>query len=139
MTRRSASLILVPVLTAAALLTVGCSPGSGTTSSTPTASPKATLTNQQIAPLFMQCLIDHKITIWDRAQGNMNLAHYAALEGWYKNGRVTANHAFYVQMENFEGTVPISPDFKPEHPVGDWIDNASATGAWPKVCAPLPK
>ena len=37
-----------------------------------------------------------------------------------------------------EGTYPIGADFKPQMTVTEWIDQATSTGTWPKVCGSLP-
>lgn len=148
MTRRFPGLLAASMFTAVMLPATACSSNGGSPSSTSTtsspaqsatASQSATLSPQQILPLFFQCLTEHNIPIWDKDQGNTNLASIGEKEGWYVNGRVVANNALYSDAESLEGFYPISPDFKPEQTIATWIDNAASTGTWPKVCGPLPK
>jgi hypothetical protein len=144
--RRFTGLFAASMVPALMLLASGCSSNSTSpegTSTTSSAAPSATtsgaaLTAQQVMPLFLQCLTDHHITIWDKAQGNTNLASIGEKQGWYKNGRVLANQALYTDADALEGFYPISPDFKPQQMIGDWVDNAVSNGTWPKVCTPLP-
>jgi hypothetical protein len=89
-------------------------------------------------PLFLQCLTEHNIPIWDKAEGNVSVASVGKNQGWYENGRVVANSAFYSNADALEGFYPISPDFKPEQTIADWVDNAVSNRTWPKVCTPLP-
>ena len=144
MARRLTGVLAASMFPAVMLLATACSSGggssSGTTpaSSSPSASQTGTLTQQQVMPLFLQCLTDHNITIWDKAQGNTNLASIGKVQGWYKNGRVLANQALYNDADALEGFFPVSPDFKPEQMIADWVDNAVSNRTWPKVCAPLP-
>lgn len=144
MARRFTGLLAASTFPAVMLLATACTSGGGSPSSTPatstsaSASQAAALTQQQVMPLFLQCLTEHNITIWDKAQGNTNLASIGKAEGWYKNGRVLANQALYTDVDALEGFYPISPDFKPEQTIADWVDNAVSNGTWPKVCAPLP-
>lgn len=86
----------------------------------------------------MQCLLDHKVTTQDRAEGNISLSSTGTKEGWYRNGRVIANQAFYAGFDSLEGIVPVGPGFKPEQDIAAWLDSASATGTWPKACGPFP-
>ena len=143
MARRFTGLLAASTFPAVMLLATACTSGGGSPSSTPatstsaSASQAAALTQQQVTPLFLQCLTEHNITIWDKAQGNTNLASIGKAEGWYKNGRVLANQALYTDVAALEGFYPISPDFKPEQTIADWVDNAVSNGTWPKVCAPL--
>jgi hypothetical protein len=90
-------------------------------------------------PLFLQCLIDHNVPIWDRAEGDTSAASLGTKGGWYVNGRVVATDAFYRIADSLEGFYPVSPDFKPEQTIAEWVDNAVSNGTWPKVCAPLPR
>lgn len=137
--RRLTRLFAAPATLAAVLLAVACSPGSGTTASTPADSPSREPTLQQLAPLFMQCLLDRKVTIWDRAEGDINMVLTGTREGWYRNGRVVANQAFYADFDSIEGTTPVSPAFKPEQDIASWLGHAAATGTWPKTCGPFPR
>jgi hypothetical protein len=132
------------------LLATGCTSSGGSPSGTSTtaspassapsatASVSATLSPQQVIPLFLQCLAEHNVPIWDKAQGDVNVASVGKNQGWYENGRVVANNALYSNADALEGFYPISPDFKPEQTIATWVDNAASDGAWPKVCAPLP-
>ena len=149
MARRFTGLLAASMFPAVMLLATACTSGGGSPSSTSSpasSAPSATvsdgvtrnLTQQQVVPLFLQCLTDHNITIWDKAQGNTNLATVGKAQGWYKNGRVLANQALYTDVDGLEGFYPISPDFKPEQTIADWVDNAVSNRTWPKVCAPLP-
>lgn len=141
MTRRFPGLLAASMFTAVMLLATACGSNGGSpnsTSTTSSATPGTTLTVQQIIPLFMQCLADHNIPIWDKAQGDMNVVSLGKTEGWYVNGRVVANNALHTYFEDLEGTYPISPDFQPEQTIGTWVDNAAATRAWPTVCGSLP-
>lgn len=146
MAQRFTGLLAASMVPALMLLASACSSNSSSpegTSTTSSAAQSATasgaaLTAQQVMPLFLQCLTDHHITIWDKAQGNTNLASIGEKQGWYKNGRVLANQALYTDADALEGFYPISPDFKPQQMIGDWVDNAVSKGTWPKVCAPLP-
>lgn len=152
MARRFTGLLAASMVPAVMLLASACASTSSspqdtstTTSAAPSASASqsatvsgAALTAQQVMPLFLQCLTDHHITIWDKAQGNTNLASIGKAQGWYKNGRVLANQALYTDADALEGFYPISPDFKPEQMIGDWVDNAVSSRTWPKVCGPLP-
>jgi hypothetical protein len=116
-----------------------CTSGGGTfTIASATASHDASLSLQQVTPLFLQCLIEHDVTIWDRAQGDTSLKPLAEKAGWYVNGHVVANQTFWLNLDSLEGFYPISPDFKPDQMIADWIDNAALHGTWPKVCTPLP-
>jgi hypothetical protein len=123
----------------------GGSPNGTSTTSSPassassaTASKSAALTAQQIIPLFLQCLVEHNVTIWDKAQGDTNLVSLGKKEGWYVNGRVAANNPLYSYAGVLEGFYPISSSFKPEQTIATWVDNAASDGTWPKVCTPLP-
>jgi hypothetical protein len=148
--RRFTGLLAVSMVPAVMLLATACGSNSSSTQSTSaTSSPSASasqsatasgaaLTPQQVIPLFLACLVEHNVTIWDKAQGNTNLESLGRTEGWYENGRVVANQALYTDADALEGFYPISPDFKPDQTIGTWVDDAAATGTWPKVCAPLP-
>jgi hypothetical protein len=89
-------------------------------------------------PLLLECLAEHNVPIWDKAQGNVSVASLGKTEGWYENGHVVANNALYSDADALEGFYPISSDFKPEQTIATWVDNAASGGTWPKVCAPLP-
>lgn len=152
MARRLTGLLAVSMVPTVMLLATACGSNSNSTQSTSATSAAATgasvsqsatasgaaLTAAQVIPLFLQCLAEHNVTIWDKAQGNTNLVSLAKQEGWYENGRVVANQALYTDADALEGFYPISPDFKPDQTIGSWVDNAAATRTWPKVCAPLP-
>lgn len=147
MARRFTGLLAVSMVPAVMLLATACGSSSTSTQSTSTtsstgpsalASQSAALTAQQVIPLFLQCLAEHNVTIWDKAQGNRNLVSLGKKEGWYENGRVVANQALYTDADALEGFYPISPDFKPEQTIATWVDNAASDGTWPKVCTPLP-
>jgi hypothetical protein len=145
--RRFTSLLAASMFSAVMLLATACSSNGGSASSThtasspaqsATASQSATLSVQQLIPLFLQCLAGHKIPIWDKAQGDMSVASLGQKEGWYENGHVVANNALHTYFEDFEGDYPIGTDFKPEQTIASWVDNAASTGTWPQVCGPLP-
>jgi hypothetical protein len=113
-------------------------------STTPSSAPSATvseamtLTAQQVIPLLLECLTEHNVPIWDKAQGDVNVASVGKNQGWYENGRVVANSALYSNADALEGFYPISSDFKPEQTIATWVDNAVSNRTWPKVCKPLP-
>jgi hypothetical protein len=141
--RRFTGMLAASMFSAVLLLATACTSNGGATTSastTPSAtgSSSATLSPQTVMPLFLQCLIQHNITIWDKAQGNTNLASLSKKQGWYENGKVVANQAYYNQADVLEGFYPLSPDFKPEQDIATWVDNAVSDRTWPKVCAPLP-
>jgi hypothetical protein len=150
--RRFTGLLAASMVPAVMLLATACGPNSSSTQSTsttsaaapsPSTSPSATasgaaLTVQQIMPLFLQCLVEHNVTIWDKARGNTNLESLGKKDGWYENGRVVANQALYTDADALEGFYPVSPDFKPDQTIATWLINAAAGGTWPKVCTPLP-
>jgi hypothetical protein len=144
--RRFTGLLAASMLSAVLLLVTACANG-GSPSSTPTtsspaqsatASQSATPSVQQLVPLFLQCLAQHNIPIWDKSQGNVSVISLGKKEGWYQDGKVVANNALHTYFEDFEGFYPIGTDFKPEQTIGAWVDNAASTGTWPKVCGPLP-
>ena len=150
MARRFTGLLAASAFPAVMLLATACggnggSPSGPSTTSSPassapsaTAPASATLSAQQVIPLFLQCLAEHNVPIWDKAEGNMSVASVGKNQGWYENGRVVANSALYNNADALEGLYPISPDFKPEQTIATWVDDAASDGAWPKVCAPLP-
>lgn len=150
MARRFTGLIAVSMLSAATLLTAACgSSGSSTpsttstTSSSPasgaTGSPSATPDRQwQLTLAFVQCLAQHNVPIWDKSDGNQNVASLGVKDGWYKNATVINNVAFSRFFQDIEGTYPIGSDFKPQMTVDQWISNAVTGGTWPKVCGSLP-
>ncbi len=152
MARRFTSLLAVSMVPTVLLLASACGSNGSSTQSTSTTSPAtpdasasqspttsgAALTPQRVLPVFLQCLTDHNITIWDKAQGNTNLASVGEKQGWYKNGRVLANETLYTDADALEGFYPISPDFKPQQTIGDWVTSVALTRTWPKVCGPLP-
>lgn len=132
-----AAAMTVSVLSA--LSAVACSSGTSSPQPSATDSYSATTTRVgQLYPLFVQCLAQHSIPIWDKSQGNMNAASQGAREGWYKNGRVVTNDAFYGWLQQYEGTYPMSPSMKPEQPIHQWVTDAATKGTWPKVCGSLP-
>jgi hypothetical protein len=148
MTQRLATLAAMSAFSAVVLLTVGCSPDAGAPRSASEAStPAASATDsfdamanreRQLTPLFVQCLARHSIAVWDRADGRMNLAVVGAKWGWYRNGRVTADSAFYVFYQDIGGAYPLGPGFKPVQMVDQWVDDAAAAGTGPRVCGPVP-
>lgn len=158
MARRFTGLLAASMFPAVMLLATACTSGGGGSPSTSTASsagpsapasssaasPTATgtgaaaLTPQQVMPLFLECLAEHNVPIWDKAQGNVSVATVGKTEGWYENGHVVANSALYSDADALEGFYPIGSDFKPEQTIATWVDNAASDGTWPKVCAPLP-
>ena|ERR1700722_7459385 len=125
------------LLLATACTSTGGSSNNASASGT-TPSQGASLSAQQVMPLFLQCLADHDVPIWDKAQGNTSVVSLGKLQGWYENGRVVADNALYTNADALEGFYPISSDFKPQQTITTWVDNAAADGTWPKVCAPLP-
>jgi hypothetical protein len=147
--RRFTGLLAASMLPAAMLLASGCTSGGGSPTSTSTtaasssapsatASGGATLTAQQVMPLLLECLTEHNVPIWDKAQGDVNVATVGKNQGWYENGHVVANSALYSNADALEGFYPISSDFKPEQTIATWVDNAVSNRMWPKVCKPLP-
>jgi hypothetical protein len=152
MARRFTGLLAASMFPAV-LLATACTSGGGSPSSASTASsapPSATapgsptapggtaLSPSRVMPLFLECLAEHNVPIWDKAQGNVSVASLGKAEGWYENGRVVANNALYSDADALEGFYPVSSDFKPEQTIATWVDNAAGNGTWPKVCAPLP-
>jgi hypothetical protein len=148
-TRRFASLIAVSIFAVLTLLTTACSSSGGSTpsgtstTSSPTSSaagsPSATSDRQwQLTLAFVQCLAQHNIPIWDKSDGNQNVAALGEKGGWYKNGEVINNVAFSRFFAVTEGTYPIGSDFKPQMTVDQWIRNAVTGSTWPKVCGALP-
>jgi hypothetical protein len=156
--RRITGLLAASTFPAVLLLATACTSGGGSPSSTSTASSaapgaaspasaasasapapgSAALSPSQVMPLFLECLAEHNVPIWDKAQGNVSVASIGKTEGWYENGRVVANSALYSDADALEGFYPISSDFKPEQTIATWVDNAAGNGTWPKVCTPLP-
>jgi hypothetical protein len=147
--RRFTRLIAVSMFSVVTLFTAACSSsGGGTSSSTPTASsPASSATGSasatpdrewQLTLAFVQCLAQHNIPVWDKSDGNQDVASLGTKGGWYEDGKVVNNVAFGRFFQNIEGTYPIGSDFKPEMTVTQWIDQATSTGTWPKVCGSLP-
>jgi hypothetical protein len=137
--RGIASFIAALTLLAVMLLITGC--GSSSTSPKPSATDSLSATLNRVRQLtepFVQCLAQHDIPIWDKSQGDMNVASLGRKEGWYKNGHVLHNEAFDRYFQDIEGTYPIGSDFKPDQTIASWIDNAASTGRWPKVCGAIP-
>lgn len=131
MARRLTGLLAAAMAPAVMLLAAACTGSSS--------SPRvAGLTSQQVLPLFVECLAEHDVPILDKAQGSVSVASVGRNQGWYENGRVVANHAFYANADGLEGFYPVSPDFRPEQMIGTWVDNAVSSRTWPKACAPLP-
>lgn len=127
------------MLAVVGLSSAACTSGGGSPGKASAASSSAeSLSLDQVTVLFLQCLIDHNITIWDRAQGNTDLKPLAEKAGWYVNGRVVSSEKLWLAYESLEGFYPIGPDFKPQQTIGDWTADAALHRAWPKVCAPLP-
>lgn len=133
----AASAISAAMLSATACTSTGVASSSASAPST-TAAKVRSLSDQQILPLFLQCLAEHKVMIWDKAQGDTDLVSVGKAQGWYVNGQVIASSALYSDAAGLEGFYPISPDFKPDQMIGTWLDNAANKGTWPKVCTPLP-
>jgi hypothetical protein len=146
--RRFPRLIAVSMFAVVTLLATACaSSGGGTPSASTTSSPasgaagspSATADRQwQLTLAFVQCLAQHNIPIWDKSDGNQNVAALGAKGGWYKNGAVINNVAFSRFFADTEGTYPIGSDFKPQMTVDQWIRDAITDGTWPKVCGALP-
>jgi len=140
-TRRLTGMLAALVFSAVMLPATACTSSGGSprhapVASTPT-SHHTSLSRQQLLPLFLQCLIEHDVMIWDRAQGDTSLVSVGKKDGWYVNGRVVANDNLYSTADSLEGFYPISSDFKPDQTIATWLDNAASNGTWPKVCAPL--
>ena len=110
------------------------------TSPRPTSSFASSLAKQQrLYPVFVQCLARQGIPVWDRAQGKMDVAQQGTKEGWYTNGKVTPNDAFWIWFREHDGTYAYSPALRPYKTIDDWVAGAVKNGAWPaKVCGPLP-
>lgn len=149
MARRFSGLLAASMVSAVMLAATACTSSGGSTSSTSTTSPASsapsatvsaamTLTAQQVMPLLLECLTEHNVPIWDKVQGDVNVASVGKNQGWYENGRVVANSALYSNADALEGFYPISSDFKPEQTIATWVDNAVSNRTWPKVCKPLP-
>jgi hypothetical protein len=149
MARRFTGLMAVSMFSVVALLTAACgsigssTPGTTSTTSSPasgaTGSPTATPDRQwQLTLAFVQCLAQHNIPIWDKSDGNQNVASLGVRDGWYKNGAVINNIAFSRFFSVVEGSYPVGADFKPQMTVDQWISNATTDGTWPKVCGSLP-
>lgn len=142
MARRFPGLLAASIFSAVTLLaTAACTSSGGTASGTSTtASPaqNAALDPQRLTPLFLECLAKHNVPIWDKAEGNVTVASVGKKLGWYENGHVVANNAFYDHADVIEGFYPISPDFTPKQTIATWVDDAVNNGTWPKVCGSLP-
>ena len=147
MARRFTGLLAASMVSAVMLLAAACTSGGGSPTSTSTTSSSApsatvseamTLTAQQVMPLLLECLTEHNVPIWDKAEGDVNVASVGEKQGWYENGRVVANSALYSNADALEGFYPIGSDFKPEQTIATWVDNAVGNRTWPKVCKPLP-
>jgi hypothetical protein len=140
-TGRSLHAILLIAGAASLLVTAGCSSSGG-------AGPKpggtdsfssVTARQNKLDPLFVQCLAQHNIPIWDKSDGNMAVASQGTKDGWYKDGRVISNGAFSQWFGQNEGTYPHTSAFKPYKTIADWTTDAATNGTWPtKVCGPLP-
>jgi hypothetical protein len=131
--RRPTGLLTASLSSAVMLSAAACTSGGGPPTGTPTP-----LSLPQVLPLFLQCLVDHHVTIWDRAQGDTNAASIGEKAGWLVNGRVVANQNLYTRSDAIEGFSPMSPDFEPQQTIATWLDDAVSKGTWPKVCPPLP-
>ena len=139
MTRRPFRAAAIAACVLSVLAAVACSSGTPSAQPSATDSSSATTTRVgQLYPLFVQCLAQHSIPIWDKSQGNMNVASQGTGEGWYKNGRVVTNDAFYGWLQQYEGTYPMSPSMKPDQTIDEWVTEAATKGTWPKVCGSLP-
>lgn len=146
---------LSAVLCAAGLLAVAaCSSGSPAPKPSPADSFEATAAREHVLyPLFVQCLAQHSVPIWDKADGTMQVAPEGIREGWYKNGKVITNTSFYQWLGDAEGTYPMGPLYSsllvngqiPDNtPVGYgnldwWVQAAATSGKWPQICGTLPK
>lgn len=130
----------VSVLSAAA-----CSSSSSSTSSSSPA-PSATdsyhsmiARQDQLYPVFVGCLAQHNIPVWSKSTGNVSVAAQGTSDGWYANGTVTQNAAFYRWIDSHDGMYPMSPGLKPDQTIIGWVQNAAVHGTWPaSVCGPLP-
>lgn len=146
--------LAVALCSAGLLAVAACSSGSAAPKPSPTSSFQA-LTNRehQLTPLFVACLAKNNIPLWDKAQGNMQIAPVGTREGWYRDGKVTTNDAYYEWIGDIEGTYPMGPLYSsllvngqipPNMPVGYgnfdwWIHAAASSGKWPQICGTLPK
>lgn len=143
--RRFTTLMTVSIFAALVLFTAACtSGGSDAEGRTPTPSPTDSfdVMHDRVVNLelpFIQCLAQHNVPVWDRGQGDQNLAVVGREGGWYKNGRIVNKNRFWEIFEDLEGTYPMGSDFKPEQKVDDWLEQEARTLTWPKVCGPFPK
>ena len=128
--------IFSTAILAAIFLVTGCTSTRGSSRSASSQGPS--LSPDQVMPLFLQCLAEHNVAIWDKAQGDTTVVSLGEAQGWYENGHVITDNALYTDADGLEGFSPISSDFKPEQTIATWLDNAVSNGTWPKVCTPLP-
>ena len=100
----------------------------------------ATLAREQrLDPFLVQCLARQRIPVWDTAVGKMDVAGEGTREGWFVNGRVIANDAFWRWFRDHDGTYAYSRALRPYKTLDDWVAGAVENGAWPaKVCGPMP-
>ena len=95
---------------------------------------------EQIRPVFAQCLAQHNIPIWDTASGRMNVARQGTQQGWYRDGHVITGDAFRRWWSDHDGTYAISSALgKPSKKLDEWVTEAATNGTWPtKACGPMP-
>jgi hypothetical protein len=152
MIRRVSRMAAVVACSASILSAVACTsaksaPPSASTSAASSPAPSATDSYQartarqdRLFPVFVQCLAQHDIPIWARSVGNVNVAAQGSKGGWYADGKVIQNDAFYEWLEQHDGMYPISPALKPDQTIVQWVENAAINGTWPtKACGAMPK
>jgi len=154
MTRRLRWAVAIMACSASAFLGTACSSSSTTpsasgSSGTPasSASPNASSSGflstiqreDQLYPVFVQCLAQHNIPVWTKATGNVSVSDEGTKDGWYADGKVTTNDAWYRWIDSHNGMYPMSSELKPDLKIDQWVDNAAQRGLWPSnLCGPLP-
>jgi len=140
---RLSRMVAIAACSAGVLSAAACS-SSSTASSSPT--PGATdsyhamiARQDQLYPVFVGCLAQHDIPVWSKSTGNVSVSAQGTQDGWYANGKVTQNGAFYRWIDSHDGMYPMSPELKPDQTIIGWVQNAAVHGTWPaNICGPLP-
>lgn len=147
MTWRLSRAAMIVACSAAVLSAAACSSSSSSpTASSSSPAPSATdsyhamiARQDQLYPVFVGCLAQHNIPVWTKSTGNVSVSAQGASGGWYANGKVTQNGAFYRWIDSHDGMYPMSPGLKPDQTIIQWVQNAAVHGTWPaNVCGPLP-
>jgi hypothetical protein len=138
-TRRLRRVLPAALCSAGLLAVVACS--SSGPASKPSPAPYEALINRedQLYPSFVECLARHDIPAWTKLTGSVQVAPLGIQQGWYRNGKVITNDAWYRWIDHNNGRYPLSPAFKPYQEIAQWVAAAAQHGTWPKICGPLPK